>query len=303
MRPLLLAISLWGCTVLASAAAAQTQPGEIAGHKIRVPGATVDGTTGRLSEVEAEMVARLPPQAQAERLLQYAISHHAGATDEIKARVTSWRGQIAQTDALATLEEVALNGSDLRVRAAALEIDLAVQNIAKSAQQVDVLLREIHASPAQSRRQIWLLGLLANRGVTPDRIHEELRGLMHFAGDEAVRYQAVAAISYIGTDDTVPDLVEAFHHDPSRMVRIDGGGCGLAHCGMLTRAQRMLAIPGLLDMAEDHQLDPTIVPYAFRALREITDETVGDDSRLWRSWYAAHGAETLERFRRFDKER
>ena len=36
---------------------------------------------------------------------------------------------------------------------------------------------------------------------------------MHFAGDEGVRYQAVAAISFIGTDDTVSDLVEAFHHE------------------------------------------------------------------------------------------
>src|SRR5262245_35719523 len=303
MRPLLLAISLSACTVLVSPVAAQTQPGEIAGHKIRVPGETVDGTTAKLSEVEAEMVTRLPPQAQAERLLQYAISHHAGATDEIKARVASWRGQITRTDALATLEEVALNGSDLRVRAAALEIDLAVENIAKSAAQVDVLLVEIHANPRQSRRQIWLLGLLANRGVEPARIHEELRSLMHFAGDELIRYQAVATIAHIGTDETVPDLVEAFHHDPSRVVKIDGGGCGLAHCGMLTRAQRMLAVPGLLEMADDRQLDPTIASYAYRALREITDETFTDDSRLWRTWYVAHGAETLERFRRFDRER
>src|SRR5262245_51742348 len=106
MRSLLLVISLCGCTVLAGPVAAQTQPGEIAGHRIRVPGESVDGTTGKLSEVEAEMVARLPPQAQVERLLQYAISHHAGATDEIKARVAAWRGQIARTDALATLEEV-----------------------------------------------------------------------------------------------------------------------------------------------------------------------------------------------------
>jgi len=40
-----------------------------------------------------------------------------------------------------------------------------------------------------------------------------------------------------------------------------------------------------------------------RALREITDETFGDDPATWRSWYAAHGADTLERFRRFDRER
>ncbi len=95
---------------------AQTVPGEIAGHKIHVPGEKVDGTTQKLSEVEAEIVARLPPQSQAERLLQYAISHHIGATDEIKLSVKSWRGNIKRSDALATLMDVAINGSDLRPR-------------------------------------------------------------------------------------------------------------------------------------------------------------------------------------------
>ena len=121
---------------------------EIVGHKLPVPGARVKGTTARLSEVEAAMVARLPPQHQAERLLQYAISHHTGATDEIKARVREWRGSIARSNALDTLMEVALNGSDLRVRAAACEISLAVLNIAKAAAQETVAygyraLREI----------------------------------------------------------------------------------------------------------------------------------------------------------------
>jgi hypothetical protein len=37
------------------------------------------------------MVATMAPQGQAERLLQYAISRHVGATDAIKTRVTDWR--------------------------------------------------------------------------------------------------------------------------------------------------------------------------------------------------------------------
>ena len=96
------------------------------------------------------------------------------------------------------------------------------------------------------------------------------------------------------------DLVEAFHHDPSSAVQINGGG--LAHCGMLTRAQRMLAIPGLLDMVDDAQVNPTLMSYAYRALREITDETFGDDSTMWRRWYAAQ-APKLWRFRTFDRAR
>jgi hypothetical protein len=279
---------------------AQTVPGEIAGHKIRVPGEKVDGTTAKLSEVEAEMVARLPPQGQAERLLQYSISHHIGATDEIKARVGSWRGNITRSDALATLIEVAMNGSDLRVRAAALEIELAVLNVPKMREHVDLLLAQIAAGPSDARHQIWLLGILANRGLETARIHHELRTLMQ-SQDEMVRYQAVAAIACIGTDETVPDLVQAFHHDASRRVRIDGGGCGLAHCGMLTRAQRMQAVPLLVEMVEDPQLDAETVSYGYRALREITDETLPDDARQWRTWYAAHGAEATEKFRKYGK--
>jgi len=79
-------LALAGCLTSPSASAAQTAPGEIAGHKLPVPGRTVEGTTAKLSEVEAELVAALPPQGQAERLLQYAISHHVGATNAIRAR-------------------------------------------------------------------------------------------------------------------------------------------------------------------------------------------------------------------------
>jgi hypothetical protein len=42
------------------------------------------------------------------------------------------------------------------------------------------------------------------------------------------------------------------------------------------------------------------VVYAYRALREITDETLPDRAPLWRQWYAARGAETTEKFRRFE---
>jgi hypothetical protein len=278
---------------------AQTAPGEIAGHKLPVPGDKVEGTTAKLSEVEVEMVARLPPQGQAERLLQYAISHHVGATDDIKVRVKGWRGAITFTPALETLLDVARNGDDLRVRAAAIEIELAALNIMKTAPQVDALLGRIAVSPREDRQAIYILGILANRGVETDRIHQELRRLTH-SEDDVVRLQAYAAIANIGTDDTVRDLVDGFHHDPSFSVRIDGGGCGLAHCGMLTRSQRMLAIPGLIEMAEDTGLDARDVTYAYRALREITDEAWPDIARQWREWYASHGAETTDRFRRFD---
>jgi hypothetical protein len=279
--------------------AAQELPGEIAGHKVPVPGEKVEGTTAKLSEVEAEMVAGMAPQAQAERLLQYAISHHVGATDEINARVNGWRGVIRSTPSIKTLLDVARNGEDLRVRAAAIEIELAAMNIAKTSAQVDALLRPMAVSPKDARWEIYMLGLLANRGVETDRIYYELRVQTH-SEEDLVRSQAYAAIANIGTDETVADLIEGFHHDPSFAVRIDGAGCGIAHGGMLTRAQRMLAIPGLIEMVEDKALASVDVSYGYRALREITDETLPDNAQQWREWYAVHGAETTDKFRRFE---
>jgi len=283
----------------ATPSAAQSLPNEVVGHKIRLPGDKVDGTTERLSEVERLLIEALPSQQQAERLLQYAISHHVGATDEIKARVREWRGTITHSPSMQTLLDVARNGADLRVRAAAIELELAAMNMAKTAGQVDALLARITESPTDARSEIYTLGLLGNRGVETDRIHNELRALAK-SDEFMVRYQAYAAISNLGTDDSVADLVTAFHHDPSRYVQINGGGCGLAHCGMLTRAQRLTAVPGLLEMAEDNTLDSSIQAYAYRALREITDESIPDDAQQWRVWYATKGAETLERFRKLD---
>jgi hypothetical protein len=303
LRPDLLAVAFVGASFThPPLLAAQGIPGEIAGYKVPVPGERVEGTTAKLSEVEAEMVAAMAPQAQAERLLQYAISHHLGATDEIKARVNGWRGAIKNTPSLETLLDVARNGDDLRVRAAAIEIELAEMSIAKTSAQVDGLLRPIAANPKDARQEIYILGLLANRGVETERIHNELRVLTR-SEEYLLRYQAYAAIANIGTDETVGDLVEGFHHDPSSAVRINGGGCGLAHCGMLTRAQRMLAIPGLIEMVEDKALDKLDVTYGYRALREITDESLPDNAQQWRDWYAVHGAETRDKFRRFEDTR
>lgn len=289
------------CTILISSLVwAQDMPGEIIGQKLPVPGKPVPGTTSQLSEVERDMVDHMAPQQQAERLLQYAISHHRGATDEIKARVRQWRGRIKQTDSLVTLMDVAMNGDDLRVRAAVFEIDLAVANLAKTSDQAEALLQLAENDPTRAEYCIWYLGRLANRGVEVERIHTQLRVWIH-SENEPVRLRAVSAIGDIGTDDTVPDLVEAFHHDPAFRVRIDAAGCGLAHCGMLTRAQRMQAVLGLIEMVEDKKLDAETVKYGYRALREITDQEIGDEPGLWREWYAAHGAETTERFRQFQK--
>jgi len=205
---MLLAVAYAVC--VCAPASAQSQPGEIVGHKLPVPGEPVQGTTDQLSEVEREMVDRLDPQPQSERLLQYAISHHRGATDEIKARAKRWRGQIKMTDSMRTLMDVALNGDDLRVHAAVYEIDLAIANYAKTTEQAETLIQAAEGDLGNAELDIWYLGFLANRGVETGRIHSKLRAWAQ-SGDEQIRLRAVSAIADIGTDDTVPELVKAFH--------------------------------------------------------------------------------------------
>ena len=149
-----------------------------------------------------------------------------------------------------TLTDVARNGANLRVRAAAIELELAAMNIARTAGQVDTLLARIAAGPKDARSAIYTLGLWAIAASRPIGSTTSCASLTR-PTIPIVRYPGLCGHRQPRHRRTVADLVAAFHHDPDSRCRINGGGCGLAHCGMLTRAQRMLAIPGLLEMVED----------------------------------------------------
>jgi hypothetical protein len=82
-------------------------------------------------------------------------------------------------------------------------------------------------------------------------------------------------------------LLEAFRNDPSPLVR-ERGGCSLAQSGMLTRAQRLHAVPELLKMSDDETLDAATRSWVFQALRDITGAGLGADASAWRSWWSQH---------------
>ena len=84
-------------------------------------------------------------------------------------------------------------------------------------------------------------------------------------------------------------------NDPSMEVR-ERAGCSLAKSGMLTR-ERMLAVPGLLELSDDPSLNSTTRKWVYQALREITNENLPDDSAAWRNWYGGKGAERTRQFR------
>jgi hypothetical protein len=237
-----------------------------------------------LSEHEIEVLDSMTPQDQAALLLERSINHYQGANDQIAARVERWRGRITLDDRLNHLFVTALNSDDLRVRAAAIEVDIAARNLEKSDATVDRLEAVARTGEQGPRANaLWDLGLLGSRGVQPARISDILLGSIHDANVN-IRYWAVEGLAYLGTDDTIEPLLQIFHDDPSSMIR-ERAACGLAQSGMLSAAQRRTAVPRLLDFAEDFSLDEQTRKWVFQALRDITGQNLPHDPSAWREWY------------------
>lgn len=189
------------------------------------------GSASVLSEHEIEALDRMSPQNQAQLLLERSINHYRGVNDQIAARVDRWRGNIQLNQQLNSLFTTALNSDDLRVRAAAIEIDLACRNLAKTSATVDSLENDARSGEQGPRANaLWDIALLGNRGVEPQRAFEIVSASIHDS-NESVRYWAVEGLSYLGTDETIAPLLEIFHDDPSPNIR-ERAACGLAQSGI-----------------------------------------------------------------------
>jgi HEAT repeat protein len=237
-----------------------------------------------LSEHETEVLDQMSSQAQAELLLERSVNHYRGANDEIAKRVDGWRGKITMENRLQSLYEIAINSDDLRVRAAALEIDLASRNLIKSAATIDRLENDARYGEQGPRvNALWDIALLGNRGVEAQRAFEIISSSLHDS-NQNVHYWAVESLAYLGSDETIAPLLEIFHDDPSPTIR-ERAACGLAQSGMLSEKQRRTALPKLLDFAEDPSLDAATRSWVFQALRDITGQNLPRDPAAWRSWY------------------
>src|SRR5262249_24409630 len=100
-----------------------------------------------------------------------------------------------------------------------------------------------------------------------------------------VRYWAVEGLAYLATDEVVESLLQIFHDDPSPMIR-ERAACSLAQSGMLTRDQRMKAVPRLIDFSNDLSLDERTRGWVFQALRDTPGRRLPPDPPAWRPWYA-----------------
>jgi len=241
-----------------------------------------------LSRHESERLNHEGAQQQAELLLQRAINHYDGATDEIARRVEGWHGNLKLTPQLTALITTGLNSNDLHVRATSIEVDLAALNIEKTSESVDRLQSQAQSGPKSQRIwALWTLGLVGNRGVEPERVNQILSAGLRDANPE-IRQWAVEGMSYLGTDDTLEPMLKTFHDDPTPLVR-ERAACGLAQSGMLNEQQRQSIVPRLIEFAEDGSLDPQTHSWVYHALRDITAQNLPDNAAAWRGWYETAG--------------
>jgi HEAT repeat protein len=226
----------------------------------------------------------LRPQKQAETLLELAVGKSDGAVDQISSRVDRWQGKLKWNSQIATLTTAALNSSDMRVRESGIEVELAACGLAKNSASLDYLLQTAESPDrAQKIWALWALGLMGNRGVETDRIVQVLTAHLKDSDEESRRW-AVEGLALVGDTKTIEPLLLAMHDDPSPVVR-ERAACSLATSGMLTREQRLSAVPRLLNYTDDPSLDARTHAWAFQALADITRQHLPNNSAAWRSWY------------------
>lgn len=227
---------------------------------------------------------RMDPQSQAEALLERAVGESEGAVEQIASRLDRWQGKIKWDSQIANLTTAALTSRDLRVRCSGVEVELAAYGLAKNTDSLNYVLHTARSKDHAKRIwALWSLGLLANRGVgTPVAVQALTAHLKD--SDQDSRRWAVAALALVGSPETIAPLLRTMHDDPAPSVR-QGAASSLAESGMLTREQRLAAVPQLLSYTDDPALDEQTRTWAFQALSCITGQRLPNDSGTWRLWY------------------
>jgi hypothetical protein len=258
------------------------------GVLLQLVGSPVAASAGAVSEHDLEELNGMAPEAQAARLLEKAINHYRGASEEIVKRLDGWRGKMQPSKELESLTNTAYFSSDLRLRATALEIWLARDNIRKTPDAVDALISEAGARDGRQYFRLSTLGILGNRGVESDKV---LRTLLQYVHDPAgdTRAAAINGLGLLGTEGTIAPLLEVLRWDKSADLR-ERAACNLADSGLLSHELRREAIPELIRFGGDASLDAQTRKWVFQALREIAAQSLPDDAAAWTRWYASRAA-------------
>jgi HEAT repeat protein len=245
-------------------------------------------TRAVFSEHERQEIDTLPPQEQTMRLLKRAVGQYEGAAAIRAERVRSFHGQIALTPELNTLVNAAYNSPELAVRDLAIEVTLAARATSLTSESVETVAAALRDGQGDLVWNLWTLGLLGSRGIATARVRQLLEDALRDP-DVKTRTWAVNALGLLGSDDVIPVLLRVFRTEPVPSVR-ERAACNIADSGRFSREQRMLAVPELLAMMDDPDLDDLTRVWVFQALGEITGENLGRDAAAWRNWSARRAA-------------
>ncbi|HEY1658189.1 MAG TPA: HEAT repeat domain-containing protein [Candidatus Sulfotelmatobacter sp.] len=252
-----------------------------------------------LTDTDVERLQGMPEQAQAEELLERAIRHDSRALDLFEQNIGVWLGDIKLTESMKQLELRSQFSSDLRVRYANADLNLAMDGWSKNENSAGLLIAKAGSDPNYRQAAVYFMGMMAGREVGYARIYPVLVEYARNDPDAGVRQWAVEGMRYLGTDEALDVLFESFTHDPSNSVR-ERAGCNISDCGNFTRKQRMRMVPKFIELVEDPQTTPQMRTWSFMALREISEENLPADAPAWREWYTQHGAEKTAEFEQMD---
>jgi hypothetical protein len=247
-----------------------------------------------LTDPDVEHLQSLPQQDQAEELLDRAIHHDARALELFEQEIGSWRG-LAATPRMNQLESRSSFSTDLRVRYANADLNLALNGLGKTESSAEQLIAIAQSDPSHRAYSVYYMGMLAGRGVAYDRIYPILLNYAKNDSNPDVRQWAVEGMRFLGTDEALQQLFDSFIHDPSDAVR-NRAGCNVSDCGTFMRKQRMRMVPKLIDLVADPVTTAQMRNWSFLALGEITDEALPANAAAWQAWYTQHGAEKMSEF-------
>ncbi len=244
-------------------------------------------STGQSRRGPSRVISRssLDPalQSEAEQLLGKAAAGDTGAADEALLQAPNWTGKTHRTPKSEQSIETALNLPDLHARQAALQAELALDGVTADDAGLKFVEQAV-GNPSQRVWALWMLGALGNRGVDPMHTAKILGTYLTDPQIE-VRAAAVNGLSLVGTDETIPLMLDRFRNDPSPVVQ-ERAACSLAESGMYTHEQRMTAAGTLVGWLDDSLLSAPQHEWTLHALRDISGQNLGTDSNAWRQWYS-----------------
>jgi len=243
-------------------------------------------STGKSRRGPARVTSRsaLNPatQAEAEQLLQKLAAGESGAADQVLAQSSEWTRTTQRSPKSEQSIGIILNLADLHAREAGLQAEMALDGVAVSESGFQMVERAV-SNPSQRVWALWMLGALGNRGVDAEHA-AKIIGAYLSDPQVDVRAAAVNGLSLVGTDETIPLMLDRFRNDPSPIVQ-ERAACSLAESGMYRHEQRMTAAASFAGWLDDSQLSVAQRAWALHALRDISGQNLGNDPGAWREWY------------------